>query len=252
MNKRRRAKLMKLLLIAGMGESVGLARDLSAIKGFEVICVTEGRAVARAEPPARIYDSGFETDDEFLKYLADQRFDMVIDAAHPFEFRLGALARDAGLPYLRVIRAFWQEQRDEAWIKVGSMAQAVAAVPKHARVFLATGRGSVDAFAGRPDVHVMCRQLAKHDLSFPLDNGAYIFGEGPFSISSERETFQELKVDCLILRNSGSRQGRSKVDAACGLGIKVIMIEQGDMGIPASQLAPLNTVVDRVVQHADH
>ncbi|MBT3466457.1 MAG: hypothetical protein HN456_04575, partial [Rhodobacteraceae bacterium] len=53
---------MKLLLIAGMGESVALARELSVIEGHEVICVTEGRAVARAEPPVKIYDGIFQTD----------------------------------------------------------------------------------------------------------------------------------------------------------------------------------------------
>ncbi|MFT5796477.1 MAG: precorrin-6A/cobalt-precorrin-6A reductase [Candidatus Azotimanducaceae bacterium] len=243
---------MKLLLIAGMGESVGLARDLSAIAGFEVICVTEGRAVARAEPPAKIYDSRFETDEEFVRYVIDQRFDTVIDAAHPFEFRLGKLVLGLGLPYLRVMRDAWHPLPDETWINTASMKDAVAAISSGARVFLATGRGSVFAFENRPDVHVMCRQLAQHDRSFPLTNGEYIFGEGPFSVAAEMVVFQSLNVDHLVLRNSGSDQGRSKVDAACALGIKVIMIERPQMELAPSQMASLDNVVNKVIQFADH
>ena len=243
---------MKLLLIAGMGESVGLARDLSAIAGFEVICVTEGRAVARAKPPAKIYEGQFETDTEFSKYVVDQGFDMVIDAAHPFEFRLGTLARNTGLPYVRVIRAPWHPLVHENWLNVARMGDAAAAVPRGARVFLGTGRGSVFAFENRSDVYVMCRQLADEGQAFPLPHGRYIFGAGPFSVEDEKQLFQLTGADHLILRNSGSVQGRTKVDAACALGLQVIMIEQQDMGLVPEQMAEIDDVVDWVLKHANY
>ena len=243
---------MKLLLIAGMGESVALARELSVIEGHEVICVTEGRAVARAEPPAKIYDGIFETDADFAGYVASERFDMVVDAAHPFEARLGTIARGLELPYLRVTRQEWTPKQNEDWINVASMKEAVVVVPKAARVFLATGQGSVHAFQDRADAYVMCRQLEQHDRAFPLENGEYIFGEGPFAVTAEMQTLKSLKVDCLILRNSGSVQGRSKVDAAGNLGIKVIMIQTSDMGLPQLQIATFMDVAKRVADYADH
>jgi precorrin-6A/cobalt-precorrin-6A reductase len=243
---------MKLLLIAGIGESVALARELSVIEGHEVICVTQGRAVARAEPPAKICDVVFQSDADFSHYVEDERFDMVVDAAHPFEARLGTIARGLELPYLRVTREIWTPKQDENWISITSMKEAVAAVPKGARVFLATGRCSVHAFEKRADVYVMCRQLEQHDRAFPLDNGAYVFGAGPFSVAAEMQTFKTLKVDCLILRNSGSVQGRSKVDAAGNLGVKVIMIQKTDMGVPQSQTVAFNDVAKRVAQYANY
>jgi precorrin-6A/cobalt-precorrin-6A reductase len=243
---------MKLLLIAGMGESVGLARELSVIAGHDVICVTEGRAVARAEPPAKIYDGRFERDADFVDYVAQQGFDMVIDAAHPFEFRLGGLASKMGLPYLRVMRAAWQPKAGESWITVSTMSDAVDAIAQDATVFLATGRGSVQAFQGRTDVRVLCRQLGEHGHKFPHPQGGYIFGAGPFTVQDEADLFQSLKVEYLILRNSGSEQGRSKVDAACALGIKVVMIAQQDLGLVPSQLATFDSIVKRVAEYADH
>ena len=56
---------MKLLLIAGMGESVALARDLAALPGVGVTCVQQGRAVARAAPPVKTYEGQFETPADF-------------------------------------------------------------------------------------------------------------------------------------------------------------------------------------------
>lgn len=243
---------MKLLLIAGMGESVALARELSVIEGHEVICVTEGRAVARAEPPAKIYDGTFESDADFAGYVAFERFDMVVDAAHPFEARLGTIARALGLPYLRVTRQEWTPKHNEDWINVDSVEDAVASVRHGARVFLATGWGSVHAFQDRADVYLMCRQLEQHGRAFPLENGRYIFGEGPFSVTAEMQTLQFLKADYLILRNSGSVQGRSKVDAAGNLGVKVIMIQKSDMGLSQSQTATFEDVAKLVADYADH
>lgn len=243
---------MKLLLIAGMGESVGLARDLSAIAGFEVICVTEGRAVARAEPPAKIYDGTFDTNAEFVQYLANQRFDMVVDAAHPFEFRLGMLARNYGLGYLRVVRDHWRPLPNETWVSATSVEDAFSNIPDHSRVFAATGHGSIFAAENRPNIYVLCRQLALHGRTFPLPNGEYVFGEGPFSVEAEMALFQSLKVDHLILRNSGSVQGRTKVTAACVLGIKVIMIEQKGLNLDPSQTSSLKDAVKRVTDYANH
>lgn len=243
---------MKLLMIAGMGESVGLAHELSAIAGHEVICIPQGRSVARAKPPAKIYDGTFETDADFAQYIAQQGFDMVIDAAHPFDVRLGAVAQGLGLPYLRVQRDPWQAKPGENWHHIGCVNDAIPLLPHGARLFLATGRGSVHAFAPRTDVHVMCRQLMRHDRAFPLANGQYVFGEGPFSIQQEIDLFQSLKVEYLLLRNSGSVEGRSKLDAATALGLQVIMIDQPDLGFANTQMAKLDQVVKKVKHHADH
>lgn len=244
--------VMKLLLISGMGESVALAHDLSAIAGHDVICVTEGRAVARAKPPAIIHDGTFETDADFARYIAHERFDMVVDAAHPFDFRLGAVAQGLDIPYLRAVRERWMPKANELWVNQPSIAQAVAAIPSGARVFVATGRGSVFAFENRPDVHVLCRQLVLHTRNFPLPIGQYVFGEGPFSITAEMDVFKSFKVDHLLLHNSGSVQGRSKVDAACALGIQVMMIDRPNWGLAPSQITGIADVVKRVADYADY
>ena len=66
------------------------------------------------------------------------------------------------------------------------------------------------------------------------------------------QTLQFLKADYSILRNSGSVQGRSKVDAAGNLGVKVIMIQKSDMGLSQSQTATFVDVAKLVADYADH
>ena len=66
------------------------------------------------------------------------------------------------------------------------------------------------------------------------------------------QTLQSLKANYLILRNSGSVQGRSKVDAAGNLGIKVIMIQRSDVGLSQSQKATFADVAKRVADYTDH
>ena len=235
---------MKLLLIAGMGESVGLARDLSALHGVEVTCVNEGRAVARAAPPVKTLEGGFADDAAFAEFLTG--FDFVVDAAHPFQSTLGQVALASGLPYLRATRPVWSEDEGEAWTRVEGMAEAIAAVPWGAVLFVVTGRWTLKYLAGRPDLTVYCRQLDQHDQPFPLDNGRFIFGTGPFAVDDEIALFQILGVDTLLLRNSGSVAGASKLEAARACGTRIVMIDPPSLQIDADQTADIGGIVEKV------
>lgn len=235
---------MKLLLIAGMGESVGLARDLSALRDVEVTCVNEGRAVARAAPPVRTHEGGFADDAAFAEFLTG--FDCVVDAAHPFQSALGQVALASGLPYLRATRPVWVEETEEAWIRVGDMADAVKALPQGATLFVVTGRGTLKHLTDRPDLTVYCRQLDQHDQPFPLEKGRYIFGTGPFTVDAEVALFQMLGIDTLLLRNSGSVAGASKLEAARACGIQIVMIDPPSLQIDADQTADIGAIVEKV------
>jgi precorrin-6A/cobalt-precorrin-6A reductase len=243
---------MKLLLIAGMGESVSLARDLSALKGVEVTCVNEGRAVARAAPPVKTHEGTFADDAEFGAFLRDEGFEFIVDAAHPFQSKLGQVAAISGLPYLRATRPIWAEGDGEDWIKVTTMTDAIAAVPQGATLFVVTGRGTLRHLSDRRDVTVYCRQLDQHDQEFPLEKGRFIFGNGPFETADEIALFQMLGVDTVLLRNSGSVAGASKLDAARACNIRIVMIEPPALEIAPDQVLDIADIPERVRIYADH
>jgi len=233
-----------LLLIAGMGESVGLARDLSALPNVEVTCVNEGRAVARAAPPVKTHEGTFLDDAAFAAFLTG--FDFVVDAAHPFQSKLGQVAVHAKVAYLRATRPIWAQQAGDRWIRADSMNAAIAAIPMGATLFVVTGRGTLRHLSKRSDLTVYCRQLDQHDQPFPLDKGRYIFGQGPFAVDDEVAVFQMLGVDTLLLRNSGSVAGGSKLEAARKMGARVVMIDPPSLQIDADQTADIADVVERV------
>ncbi|SPH21242.1 Precorrin-6A reductase [Ascidiaceihabitans donghaensis] len=241
---------MKLLLIAGMGESVDLAQSLSTLPGIEVVAVTEGRAVARAKPPVRVHEGGFHDDRAFADFLRQEAFDLVIDAAHPFQFSLGRVARATGQGYLRASRDLWPE--NPGYILRPTLADVVACLPHDAHVFAVTGRGSLAAFENRPDVTVHCRQLTRHDDPFPLPLGGFVFGAGPFSVEDEIATFQALGITHLVLRNGGSVMGHSKLAAAARVGVQVAMITAPRWNIPADAQMSFADILKQVKSYASH
>lgn len=241
---------MKLLLIAGMGESVALAQALSDAPGVEVVAVTEGRAVARAKPPVRVHEGGFADDRAFAEFLLSEAFDLVIDAAHPFQFTRGRVALASGIPYLRATRAMWPE--DPAYLMRPTLADIVAALPLDAHVFAVTGRGTLDHFSARSDLTVHCRQLEQHDEAFPLSKGGFVFGAGPFSVEDESATFKRLGITHLVLRNGGSVMGQSKLAAAQALGMQVAMVSTPRWKIPKALQLSFEEILKQVKTYADH
>jgi precorrin-6A/cobalt-precorrin-6A reductase len=241
---------MKLLLIAGMGESVALAQQVSRLNGVEVVAVTEGRAVARAKPPVRVHEGRFADDVAFLGFIEAEDFDLVIDAAHPFQFRYGRVALASGRRYLRATRPLWTVRPE--WSVQPALADVIAQLPQNACVFSVMGRGMLRQFQTRADVTVWCRQLDVHDTVFPLSKGGWEFGAGPFSVAQEVATFQRLNVTALVLRNTGSAAGFSKLEAAQQLGIHVALISAPRWKIPKSVQVPFPEIMDVVQGFADH
>ena len=91
-------------------------------------------------------------------------------------------------------------------------------------VFLATGRQTLEAFAGLSRCRLICRQIDPPDGPFPFPNGEFLVGRPPFSEADEVALFERLGVDWLVVKNAGGTPSRTKLDAARVLGIKVAMI----------------------------
>ncbi|MEQ9676314.1 MAG: precorrin-6A/cobalt-precorrin-6A reductase, partial [Roseovarius indicus] len=59
---------------------------------------------------------------------------------------------------------------------------------------------------------------------FPFVNGRFLVGRPPFSVEEEKNLFQELGVDWLVVKNAGGAAAMSKLVAARELGLDVAMI----------------------------
>lgn len=154
----------------------------------------------------------------------------VIDASHGFDGAMTAAgfaaAQAAGVPFISLSRPMWDVGESPRWRRAARVADAMGMIGPQARVFAATGWGSLADCASFPGAVLMLRQTTPHDRKPPYDFVELVFGTPPFSVDSETALFQRLEVDTLVLRNLGGAPSRPKLDASLQLGLEVILIDR--------------------------
>lgn len=245
---------MKILLLAGTGEANRLADALVAA-GYAVTASLAGATRMPRLLGCETRIGGFGGAEGFLTWLAEYRPDLVIDATHPFAHRISArsarLCAETNVPYLQLLRPPWQPDVAKNQREVASAAHVRALVPAGARVFLATGRQTLEDFAGFDDCHLICRQIDPPDGPFPFANGVFLVGRPPFSVEDERALFEELKIDWLIVKNAGGQASYSKIEAAADLNIPVLMLAR-PVQPECEKVACVEEALAWVARLADH
>ena len=89
---------------------------------------------------------------------------------------------------------------------------------------------------------MICRQIDPPEAPFPWENGEYLIGTPPFSVSEEVKLFQNRKVDWLVVKNAGGAASQSKLIAARKLGLRVAMIDRP----PLPQARQVSTQEDAI------
>lgn len=245
---------MKILLLAGTGEAKELARALMD-KGHYVIASLAGATRAPKPIGSEMRVGGFGKGGGFIDWLEANQPDAVIDATHPFAARISArsafICRDLGVPYLQLLRPPWVPDAGKSQYQIAQAKHARKFIGKGARVFLATGRSTLEQFAVLPDCYLICRQIDPPEAPFPLENGEYLVGRPPFSVADEVALFEDLRIDWLVVKNAGGQASYSKIEAAAQLGIPVLMLKRplAPKGPHAVNVEQALAWVDR---HADH
>jgi precorrin-6A/cobalt-precorrin-6A reductase len=221
---------MRLLLLAGTWEARQIAAALTREPRVNAVVSLAG-AERRPEAfgiPTRI--GGFGGDARFSDWVLREGIDGIIDATHPFAAqvsqRTSRIAADLGVDYIQFLRPAWLPEPGDDWTFLNTESDAAKHIPDGARVFLATGRRGLDAFATLHGATLFCRRTDGRAEAFPFPNGLYVMGRPPFSVPQEIGTFSRLGVDWMIARNSGGTASRAKLEAARTLGIRVAMIRR--------------------------
>ena len=236
--------MMRLLLLAGTTEAREIAAALAGNPRIEVIVsLASGTRMARPLGVAtRI--GGFGGSDGFTAYLAREGIGAVLDATHPFAVEMSHRTRDLcsklGLPCAQVLRPGWTPGPGDRWTTLNDEAEAAQHIPPGAQVFVATGRQTLERYAGMGDRMMICRQIDASSGPFPLRQGYFLPGRPPFTVAQEVALFRRLSIDWLIVKNAGGDASRTKLDAARQLNLPVAMIRR-----PLQPLGvPLETVAD--------
>lgn len=219
---------MTILLLAGTRE----ARELSfALEGQPLVSSLAGATQRPARLGGDLRIGGFGGVAGLKAYLIANKISMVVDATHPFADQMSRNAAlacgDTGVHLLQLVRPAWEVRPQ--WQMVPDLATAAQVLETGAHVFLATGRGSLDAFKKRKNVEFTARVIDDLPGRFPLRHGRFLVSHPPFSVADEIQTLHSLEVDTLVSRNSGGSGGVEKLEAAEQLGLRIVMVQRPDL-----------------------
>lgn len=235
---------LRVLILGGTTEALALARALSGDTRF-VACMSlagRTRTPVLSALPTRI--GGFGGADGLARFMREGRYDVLVDATHPFATRISGNAmlasHMAGVPLLGLRRPAWTQGPGDQWITVPDMAAAAQALGTvRQTVLLTIGRQDLHPFRAAPwhDYVVRSVDAPPPDL---LPMARIITARGPFTLADERALLRDLGMTILVTKNSGGHD--AKLAAARELGITVVMVARPVAPHPDD--APMTLVAD--------
>jgi precorrin-6A/cobalt-precorrin-6A reductase len=244
---------LRILILGGTTQASELARVLAGRKDLSPLLSLAGRTQNPAPAPIPTRTGGFGGVEGLAAFLREQKFDVLIDATHPFAAQISANARAAsaasGVPLLVYSRPAWEAGAGDDWREVPDMAAAVAALgEKPRRAFLTQGRLQLAAFAAAPQHFYLVRAIDEPEELKLLPDHKFVSARGPFALEDERALMRAEKIDVLVTKNSGGGATAAKLIAARELGIPVIVVTRPASG-DAAEAARLDDVLAWIEAH---
>lgn len=226
-----------VLILGGTGEARALAAGLDGA-GVPVVSSLAGRVRDPARPAGEVRVGGFGGPAGLAGYLHAHRIRAVVDATHPFATGISASAatacRAAGVPLLRLARPGWADHPLAAgWTWVDSYPAAAAPLSRR-RVFLTTGRTTLDNFRHLAASFVLVRLVDPPATPLPA-SWSVITSRGPYTVAGEVALLREHRIQVLVTKDSGGALTEAKLLAADRLGVSVVVVRRPaePAGVPA-------------------
>lgn len=233
-------------VFSGTGDGNALARELAG-QGYPVVisAATEyGGEVAAGHCPDVTVFAGRQGVEARKQALTRHKARGLIDATHPYASHMSqqliALSRTLDIPYLRYERPSAFDAG--AGELCDSVEQAAArAIELGKRIFLATGSKDLTTFLQAPGaaqrqwfVRVTPEPgFIQRTIDAGVPRSRICAMQGPFSQAFNTALWQDWNIDCVVTKDSGDVGGyRAKSDAACALGIPLLVIKRPELAYP--------------------
>jgi precorrin-6A/cobalt-precorrin-6A reductase len=222
--------MARVLLLGGTGEARELATVLAARPGLRVVTSLAGRVRDPRLPVGKVRIGGFGGPAGLADWLHAEHIDVVVDATHPFARRISASAVEAtaatGVPLLVLRRPGWEAGPGDTWLRVGSVEEAAATLPRLGeRVMLTTGRQGLAAFAPLDELWFLVRVVDPPQPPVPR-RMKLLLDRGPYTVEGELALMREHAVDVLVTKDSGGVMTSAKLTAARQLGLPVVVVDR--------------------------
>lgn len=222
--------MKRLLILGGTADARALAAAVAETLAGRAEAVTSwaGRTGRAPDVAGETRVGGFGGSAGMVDYIQRETIDMVIDATHPFAETISDHAYDAALiaqvPRLGLIRPPWRLPPGSRWVEVANLEAAAEALGKFAhRVFLTSGRQTIDAFADVADVWFLVRLIDPPAESLPLAAYEVTTGRPPFTLEHEKALIADHNIDTLVSKSSGGPLP-AKISAAVEMGLPMVLI----------------------------
>ncbi|MCM1262960.1 MAG: precorrin-6A reductase [Butyrivibrio sp.] len=246
--------MKKILIFAGTTEGRKLSEYLAKAKTEHTVCVaTEyGEIVLNKNPYAKVHQGRMDKG-KIEEFLRNGKYDVVIDATHPFakevthniKTALESLSQSGTtIAYLRLKREGIAERNDitegngmaasEDGITYFDSNEACAKALEDiaGNVLLTTGSKELPKYCVSEEVkrRLYVRVLPSiESLSLCMEQGIcgrqIIAMQGPFTMQMNEAVIRQYGISCLVTKESGVSGGyQEKIDAAKSAGIPVFVI----------------------------
>jgi precorrin-6A/cobalt-precorrin-6A reductase len=245
--------MRRILILGGTAEARRLAERLAPRRDLAVTLSLAGRTANPAAQAVPVRIGGFGGANGLAEYLAAERVDLLIDATHPYAAIMSANAAQAaaaaGIRLLALRRPPWTAVAGDRWIDVADVSAAAAALGREPRrVFLALGRKELAPFAAAPQHHYLIRSVDPVEPPLAVPHATYVTGRGPFAEADDRVLLAAHRIEIVVAKNSGGAATYSKIAAARGLGLAVVLLRRP----PLPEVMAVESIEDAVhwIDHA--
>lgn len=235
-----------LWVFSGTSDGNQLANELAG-QGYPVVvsAATEyGREVAAQHCPGVSVWAGHQGVEARKQALSQHQARAIVDATHPYASliseQLMSLSRSLDIPYLRFERHSSFETNN-AIVCAATEQAAEQAVKLGRRIFLTTGSKDLAIFLNAPGaaerewfVRVTPEpEFIQRAIDLGIPRSHICAMQGPFSQAFNEALWRDLKIDCVITKDSGDAGGfNAKVAAAQALDIPLLVIKRPKLDYP--------------------
>lgn len=240
----------KILIFGGTTEGRLLADSLTEKKYDVTVCVaTDIGREELLENTALTVLVGRKDQAEITRLLRDNRYDICIDATHPYAVEATAnitkACTDADTRYLRLLRQDDDKVDDRCGAFIQDKGTGCSIIHVHnadeavrylkdtdGNILVTTGAKEIGCFAGLDSKRVYARVLPtimsiEACEKAGLEHKNIIGMFGPFSTEMNEVLIKEFNIKYLVTKDSGSKGGfMEKIEAAANTGIIVILIDR--------------------------
>jgi precorrin-6x reductase len=258
-----------LWVFSGTSDGNALANEL-AQQGYPVVVSTAteyGGEVAAQHCPGVSIWAGHQGVEAQKQALSQNQAKVIVDATHPYakliSKQLMGLSKSLNIPYLRFERpsTLDNDAPPSSAHPIDSIKQAAEqAIALGQRIFLTTGSKNLADFlqapgaAGRewfvritPEPEFIQRAI---DLGVPRSHICAM--QGPFSEAFNEALWRDLKIDCVITKDSGDAGGyHAKVAATQTLNIPLLVIKRPKLEYPFTALTSAEVLQQLQAWHAN-